>query len=130
MTSQCRTRMSIYFSYIYGQLSVSQSRLGNSLSNNRSAWLQVLTQACSVFVHSEHKSKGQQLPRRGFFSWRRQKGKHISTFCLCCYLISCWLRHVQKFKIKGQGGKLCLFMRGTVSNIALDIAAKRGQELG
>lgn len=86
--------MSIFFSYIYGQLSVSPSRSGKPLSNRGSGRVQVLTQAHSAFVHSEHKLEGQQLPGvrgwlrgGGVFPKRRQKGKHSSTLCWV-YLIS------------------------------------------
>lgn len=57
--------MRIYFSSIYGQLSVSPSRSGKPLSDRGSGRVQVLTQAHSAFVHSEHKLEGQQLPGVG-----------------------------------------------------------------
>ena len=66
------------------QLNMGGSRLGNSLSTCGSDQAHVLTWACSMFVHSEHKLKGQQQPGKAFPLGRQKKDKHISTVSLCC----------------------------------------------
>ena len=130
MTSQCRTRMSIYFSSIYGQLSVSQSRLGNSLSNNRSAWLQVLTQACSVSVHSKHKSKGAAATQERVLFLEKAEGQ-THLYLLLVLLLNILLAEAcSKVQNQRAGRQTMPFYERNCKQHSLGHSCQRGQELG
>lgn len=69
-----------------------------------------------MFVHSEHRLKGQELPRESSFHGEGGRKRNMFLLSACVMLPNTPLAeasHVAKFKIKGQGGKLYLFVRGT-----------------
>ena len=75
------------------QLNMGGSRLGNSLSTCGSDQAHVLTWACSMFVHSEYKLKGQQQPRESFSIGKAEEGQtHFYLQLVLCRLISYWLK--------------------------------------
>ena len=72
-----------------------------------------------MFVHSELQLKGQQLPRESSShgEGRRRANTFLPSACVVSPNIPlAEVSHLSKFKIKGQGDKLHLFVRGTAKH--------------
>lgn len=98
--------MSIYFSHIYGSAECGLIRLGKSALSCGSGWAQALMQACSMYLDSEQRLIGKQIPRGNAFhgEGRRRANTFFPSACVVSpYLPLAEASHVAKLKNQGIG---------------------------